>query len=412
MIKGHVTIDLHNHNSGFTERIEKENLVTDAIDVLLTAGLGGNMGVNNFAFPISTNGLGGIMLFNGTLEEEKSNIHFPMNVALVGHAGQSVNTSDPLRGSLNSAESGKIDNGYKTVWDFSTSQGNGMIYSLARTHAQGGDNPFQVKCNMYRGCIPTSTMYIPLYYDKDSQTMFFNYNGNGDIRKCDYPLYKYPLTYSAYSGLPYTIVCSDNRSGGFRRGYDGYFYNMTSYGNSNGSSYIKYVRAKVNDDLQSITIESEKTVSVPGVSFSLNTQPPFCKGYVYLRRMDCKAIYKVNLKNTSDVTEIEIPDGKTVDNMSPMYNGGIQFSAGGKLGFIYTDDTIQISKECTGAMYNYNLQTPCLTYEGYQNDSYGGGAYSCMVGNYLGTICNLQTPVEKTAATSMKVTYTLTHENV
>jgi hypothetical protein len=30
-MKGHVCIELHSHNSGFTERIEQDNMVTNAL---------------------------------------------------------------------------------------------------------------------------------------------------------------------------------------------------------------------------------------------------------------------------------------------------------------------------------------------------------------------------------------------
>jgi uncharacterized 2Fe-2S/4Fe-4S cluster protein (DUF4445 family) len=42
-----------------------------------------------------------------------------------------------LRGSLNLTESKTTDKGYKFVWDFTTSQGNGTITAVCLTHKQG-----------------------------------------------------------------------------------------------------------------------------------------------------------------------------------------------------------------------------------------------------------------------------------
>ena len=43
-----------------------------------------------------------------------------------------------MRGSMNQTESKKIDNGYRFVWDFTTSQANGTISCVALTHKFGG----------------------------------------------------------------------------------------------------------------------------------------------------------------------------------------------------------------------------------------------------------------------------------
>lgn len=154
MIKGHVTIELHNHRSGFTERIEQDNLVTDAVGILASAYAGANM-TDKF-MPIAKNALGGLMLFDDTLEEDAANIYFSGDAHLVGFAGQWNNTSNPLCGSLNVQETHATDTGYETVWDFSTSQANGTISALALTAAPEND----IKSNPFTGREYTSGMHI------------------------------------------------------------------------------------------------------------------------------------------------------------------------------------------------------------------------------------------------------------
>lgn len=143
MLKGHLQIDLHNEITGETRRFEQDNMVTNALgDILGLAANVGAKGVNAFddLLPAATKTLGGLFLFDGALTENVNNVHFPMSVHLIGHARQETNTTAKLAGSINKAESGRTDTGYVNVWDFSTSQANGTIASLALTHtkARGG----------------------------------------------------------------------------------------------------------------------------------------------------------------------------------------------------------------------------------------------------------------------------------
>ena len=57
----------------------------------------------------------------------------------VGYASNDVNaTTNIMRGSMNLTETKKLDNGYRFVWDFTTSQANGTISCIALTHKWAG----------------------------------------------------------------------------------------------------------------------------------------------------------------------------------------------------------------------------------------------------------------------------------
>lgn len=61
----------------------------------------------------------------------------------VAYASNNVNaTANLARGSMNLTESKALDNGYKFVWEFTPSQGNGTIVAAALTSAQGGENAY------------------------------------------------------------------------------------------------------------------------------------------------------------------------------------------------------------------------------------------------------------------------------
>lgn len=152
-LKGTMTIELVDAASGEAETVHEENMVTDAVDNILGSNLLGmyfdsgtsskNITVNSQLLPICPNTLGGILLFADTLEERKDNL-YPMSANYpVAYASNDVNLgTDTARGSMNQTESGPIDRGYKFVWDFTTSQGNGTIAAAALTSSWGGKNVY------------------------------------------------------------------------------------------------------------------------------------------------------------------------------------------------------------------------------------------------------------------------------
>ena len=111
-MKGKTEIILTNVETGKVRVYEDENLITDALDKLININVAMNYALNSYVLPFATNALGGIMLFDGQLEEDKGNIHFPADAHLVGYAGQNVNTTDKYRGSYNAIESGKTMTGF------------------------------------------------------------------------------------------------------------------------------------------------------------------------------------------------------------------------------------------------------------------------------------------------------------
>ena len=158
MIKGHLQIDLHNHNSGFTERYEQDNLVTNAISRYTPCQVSAGVDLAANLLPLYQRGLGAVYLFDQALTSNANNVLFPAGtmehpIKLVGCAGQTQNTNE-IYGSLNNAET-HLDSNRSTVsvWDFATHQANGFIRSIAlsKTHrwVNHGVNPFHVNLDEY-----------------------------------------------------------------------------------------------------------------------------------------------------------------------------------------------------------------------------------------------------------------------
>ena len=153
-LKGTMVVELTDVNTSEVETVTEENMVTNAVNNIL--GLN-PMGIfykatgeyddaimwNGNLFPICPNMIGGILLFSKTLEENADNIYTLSDNLPVAYASNNVNsTANTARGSLNLTESKALENGYKFVWEFTPSQGNGTIAAVALTSAKGGENGY------------------------------------------------------------------------------------------------------------------------------------------------------------------------------------------------------------------------------------------------------------------------------
>ena len=148
---GITEIELTDVKTGEKECYVEKNMVTNAVADLLK-------GVPPFYLPteISTNffplwqkAMGGVVLFDSTLEENADKYFEPYNVKKVGYASNGAsNLTDPKRGSRNVLESEVLENGVKMVWDFTTAQANGTIKSVCLTSSKGGRRRVWLGCRV------------------------------------------------------------------------------------------------------------------------------------------------------------------------------------------------------------------------------------------------------------------------
>ncbi|GHU38155.1 hypothetical protein FACS1894105_11610 [Clostridia bacterium] len=132
-------------------QVEKDNLVTNAINQFFSSAKlpflwGGNADVFSdrvsslsMLLPIPNGTVGGLLLFNDTLEESSDNVSTNVSKKLVGHAGGVYSGDSIYRGTLSTADSGPITNGYRYVFSFPTNAANGEIKSLSLTSLMGGN---------------------------------------------------------------------------------------------------------------------------------------------------------------------------------------------------------------------------------------------------------------------------------
>lgn len=145
MIKGRTKIELTNVHTGEVEVIEKENMITNALQYIfnpvgyIKAGsvMYGSDYVNYYATLT-----GGLLLLDKAVTEDPDNIFLDTSVGLTGCAVfEQQNTSDQtLRGNYNATETeiDVVNRTIKYVYDFDTAEANGTIACVALTHARGG----------------------------------------------------------------------------------------------------------------------------------------------------------------------------------------------------------------------------------------------------------------------------------
>jgi len=469
MMKGHTKIILTNVETGEQVVHEDDNLITKAIDKIININMAMNLAPNDRLLPMATNALGGIMLFDGELTESEDNIHFPTEAHLVGYASTNTNTSDKFRGSWNSVESGKTESGYVSVWDFGTSQANGTIRAVARTSVHAGQNPLFYYLSPTRGrtscgAPATDTGWVPIRYDG---TYLYMLKGNSNTHQMRLARVKIPMLQfgvADYSDVArtYEVIASwdtlvttyswwyyqdhhdvaneqyvyaddpnmyeDGGDGklycvfyGPTKQYTEYPYDITYFTiNYGDESYDKSETIRLNSGTSYWTDYSTYNMYYTG-----HYRGHVNKGVLYRISNNRKVIYMIPLDNVASYSAVRILSDDTSDFVEDLcrvkpHNGGIYFevyhyttsSYNRQDGILYPDGVYVLPGSYTSnndhgdsAYTESRTVDDDLTVFGYYGDVY---VYRGWAANYLGTINNLASPIEKTAAQTMKIIYTLT----
>lgn len=459
-LKGEMVIELTDENTGVVETIREENMVTNAVNHIL--GLN-PMGVfykasgqyddqmmwNDTLIPICPNMIGGILLYPSALTENADNI-FPSSAVLpVAYASNDVNaTADTARGSMNLTESKALDNGYKFVWEFTPSQGNGTIAAVALTSALGGKNVFGNDVNSSNGYLKIKETRLESQTDDELALLYsavevdFENNVMYSIRFVDSSVIVRKLRLPVFSvGLndrlndvtceileETTLHCSVfsfttgyTPYGDFLDGHDGYWYGFSNSPNSSGDATMKWIKIKKSDltftegtwtltnahlrAIGSFKIDSYVNRSVRGV---------IRNGYLYLQNYDCDGVYKINLSNVTDITLISL--GFTSANRTLSGSSTSQTYMTLINDFIIAYDFIITANDTVvplaGAARFPYLGTPMFQYKEFLTGWGGNYGTDChttwLLMPYLASINNLAQAIVKNADKTMKITYTLT----
>lgn len=454
VVKGHAAIELTDVDTGEVETYEHDNMMTDAIGdafgcnpfgMLYRAveqAVGGTDAVlNDYLLPVCPKGTAGILLFPETLAEERGNTYPSSGSLPSAWASNDVNTTtDPARGSYNAAESARLPNGYKYVWDFTTSQGNGTIAALALTNPLGGrggmgsinsdDGVFKlVKTSQYAVSDYSERWYFYCIVELDVEGNYaisLSYsNAKVWIRKLHVAATEIGLLDGLDEGgyrileedtLEPSVFSFSGSNGTFLDGGNGYWYGFRNTANSSGTATVYWIRILKTDHsfTEGIWTFASTFLATLGVQnystsqYSITCQRNCCirGGYLYALRYNRPGVYKINLSNTADITYIEFPAAGPASGISNCYLqvvNGMIFGTG----FIILEDDSVVRTKGTGSRLG-SITTPAFRYKDYLVGWNPSDRCLFMIMPYLATVNNLDTAVEKTADKTMKITYTLT----
>lgn len=462
MLKGKMKIELTDVNTGKTETVLEENMVTDALTQLFRPlGLAKDPAkwLNSFA-PYYKTLTGGLLLFDNEIPESPAQYYPPIGANLVGCAvyNEQNNTMGTLRGGFNQTESelNLKDRYMKYVYDFTTSQANGAIACVCLSHVNGGYNSYGGKDapqtskalaisvgdgtlqyaysnytgadtgDKYSGFTVAKTELLFLI-DRETDSAYYfridSVNGITIIRRRAYlkavSLLENPYNQKAHieetvislnTPLPSTSYVSY-----FFDTADSSLYVVSSEKSTlapNASVLITKIHAldwKVTQ--RNLTNTSSVTLGTSGTRFAA-----VHNGYLFLRLSATPYdLYKFEIGNEANCVKLKDIDFTT-------FSGTPAFAINGRIYYEYPDgsstcklyvvnteknEIMHAELGCvynTGRAYCYTpvLNEPMLWFASAGNYTTGDFVF---LANYLATINNLSDPVTKTADKTMKVTY-------
>ena len=426
-MKGRTIIELTDVNTKEVKRIEDCNMFTNALDSVFNkipcwqfnSAVADPSHFSwselNSLIPIVGNALGGLLLFPNEMEENPERIFAPASnkptgiASFDGYAGE-----DTRRGSFNSIESGKLANGYRFVWDFPTSAGNGNISCVCLTSKKGGAGYFNSGDQIVKDNTPSPHAFRPsgVYYFNQAvarNSYPFGADNKGIYIK-DYekrilrqrmPLDRYTLlgNYSEFDELGF--VDDD----GSPMLYDGKICIVRNPTNNSGNASVT-IDMYDPDTWEKTT----RTLTFSAQIYASHMWRSTCvsNGYLYLLGATRRNYYKVKLDNLADVQEIPLTfeaNPERYGSLTAWNNGAI-----GSQAIIEEDNTafnINLRNTIPFAVHGVWLMCGIAT-TGSDTKEMNIGC-TCLM-PYLATINNLSTPVVKGATQTMKVTYIVTED--
>lgn len=477
-LKGTAIIELTDINTGEKEIIKKDNLVTNAAMLALTQNPLGVMYQQHSGWfaknmlPVCPNAIGGILCFEDTIEESVDQLYPPVGNHMTACSSNNVNPGgSTTRGNMNQTESGPLEDwsGYRFVFDFSTSQGNGKISSVALTSKWGGvagmgdvvsGQDYMKEIYSYSSTAWGGTnedMYAWRHIktldvaNNVAISVYFDNNGDIHVSKLSMQLNNLALVHPSTEPLFHPnwnkfettlVVPSDvfksftDGSGNYIQhkvaihdGNDGYWWAFANAGNSSGNCTVYYAKISQKDySIEEGSFTNEAKLSPCGVfsGFGYNNYSKnltdYCysamaNGRLYVLNYNKNAIYEIDLPSGNVLREITSPYSMT--NLHNTYYNPLIYLKN-IAGYIYSSGCIiggedvvyRNSKLTSDNNRNINvLVDGCYAVCSSYYSEYNHTSMSVYLFTpYLATINNLETPIEKTPDKTMKITYILREE--
>ena len=437
-LHGHVQIQLRDAVTGkITEQVEKDNFFTIGLNSAMNKcpfGLDRQdmayAGVNGVDFkitPVITQLLGGITLYPQSLGDDANVLFPPFTNAPTGYASiDSYTQSDSHQGTWDSVSSGEITGGYRYVYDWGSAFGNGVIAAVAlnprgshnwmrdlTTALSSGDGTnYQstgsngIGLNGFPGN-DTGT-YIRAV---SSHGIFFRRGGSNGA-----------WCFARVKPFAIDLINPYGGAAGFLDNMETVFeLPLASYGDNwqfIGNQLANISRNGATITVVLINLADGSVDSTDTYTFSANfgsTHGCITNGYFYCSKSGGGSIYKCNLSNVADVTEIE---HTAIRNNDRCYDVGSNWVYSDKVIIDSANDIAQeITNPANGFDWQNNYSYPMWehgiwlvsgsTYQWYNNLRQIGAVmkkWACM------THANLDNAVTKTADKQMIVNYSITQQ--
>lgn len=474
-LKGHTKITLTDVKTGEVKIVEKDNMVTGAIAAIFANNYANSLNTANAAIMPIRNLFGGVLCFNQQLTENSANIFPPSETEnpLIAHAGDQIDATEdanPKQGQRNGTESGEITNGWKWVFDFTTSQGNGTISSVGLCSGAGGNV----------GTTPTKALYNPTIVADNYNLQFAaSVPQMLDGNNVDYTKF-YPIKYDSATGLFTAVYISPGTSStadnamirkihhdvslfGLNLGVNDWLIDHdendqeivqqvvlihgsgtgllgNNYGICTDGTYIYIVRKFASNQVEVWKIGDEDTVSVTSTVYTIGggsvgefpadpsrnstysrRRPgkfgyiPIHDGCLYVPTSDYSSFYKLDL-TSGTATELESNHEAEPATDEPAYwLGNVCYGSN----YIINGNqvypmAITPKPTCSnGGDYFHHcmkLGNSNSLLDTIKADSSARPGYQCTTinGLYLATIQNLSQPITKSSSQTMKIEYSLT----
>lgn len=438
-IQGLAEIVLKDPDTGkIKETVKQKNFFTVALDSLVNkvpfalndasvyqAAIGNESKYINqlIGYPsIIDKALGGVILFPDSLGDDVNLLYpsFDTNYP-TGYAGKESYTLDDSRqGTYDSISSGPITNGYRHVFAWGSSYGNGTIGAVALSNSKcykyfrdyatmlgsGSNNSYYIYGN---GVIPdTRELAYYTIIGVNKRGVYLRTSSNKiyftplPMNRIDL-LVNYGNPFATRHEIDYTIpansyVCLDED--------DLHVFTITSA--SESSTSITHTIIDLDDETSTSTSFTVNAYITGGNQ--LNSVCAIRGDYLYMAKngntSSGGSIYKINLTNVADVTELT-----STSNMQYSYNfwnvGGLIM---GSMFIIGDDDVIrEVESNCTWMpIYRKGVWVVKAVLPVSQWASNGfTGINVDVLQPYCATHANLETPVTKTSNLQMVVNYSV-----
>ena len=429
---GKATLILTDKDTGrIVEQIEEHNMVTNALNSIFTippqiAFDGSSRRIFGGYLPMYQNILKGLVLFSENVPENANDFMLGGKYPVLATAGDEYSGADTMRGSFNANSSGIIENGFRFVWDFAPEKAVGTIKCLSLTHrihgnrgnlSIGGDgsyymiNPSDLSDNfnnMVTLLSGTGTMFL-----QKGKNTFYSYVSEGTTMR----ILRYRIANPLELKICDTVSCVLEKDTQINLNiYTNsaqYFYDTKSerlyvidisYETIKNESYYKFRYAKINPVTAEKELETDYILT--GAPYNSTRYAAVFDGKMYLLSPN----YTISVCSLSGTLE------KTIN-----------LGVAGFWGFVILDGKLAIDCKLTpsgrrciryldGAKTEtMQHQTPFMPLANdeiklpYCIGASGGSVYLMFRTDYLATINNLSTPLNKTDQHALQVRYELTN---